>query len=320
MVLFRSQGATTFRQPLFIAEVKPCGKLLQLMITLENVTKKYNTLTALDTVSLTIPRGEVLGLLGPNGAGKTTILKLTAGLITPSSGRLRAQDRGWPIVGYKPERLLFPNKLRIGQYLQLIAGVSDVSRHDMERVVLESLARVNLLDSVNKQIGHISKGMRQRLGLAQAIIGDPPLLLLDEPSNGLDPEGQVEIGRYIRELHASGKTIVLSSHQLQEVTQVCTQLTILNRGQIHYHNSMSEALALRPFVRIRAHKSLDEVSGFLKSLHPDISVDDDTITLKNNAMRLRRQILTLLLNMNYDVLRVEQKRVTLSELYAETVQ
>lgn len=290
------------------------------MINLESVTKSYHSLTALDNVSLNIPRGEVLGLLGPNGAGKTTLLKLVAGLIAPSSGRIQPQDRGWPIVGYKPERLLFPNNIRISQYLELVAGASDVSRRDTERVILESLARVNLLDSINKRIGHISKGMRQRLGLAQAIIGDPPLLLLDEPSNGLDPEGQVEIGHYIRELHALGKTIVLCSHQLQEVTQVCTQLIILNRGQIHYQNSMSAALALRPFVRIRANKGLDDVGEFLRSLHPDIVVENDTITLKNNAMRLRRQILTLLLNMNYDVLRVEQKRVTLAELYAETVQ
>lgn len=290
------------------------------MITLEDVTKKYHMLTALDRVSLTIPGGEVLGLLGPNGAGKTTLMRLVAGLITPTSGRLFPQARGWPVVGYKPERLLYPNNVRVGQYLALVAGTSNVPRHQIDRVVLDSLARVNLLDSINKHIGHISKGMRQRLGLAQAIIGDPPLLLLDEPSNGLDPEGQVEIGRYIRELHETGKTIVLSSHQLQEVTQVCTQLIILNRGQIHYRNSMSEALALRPFVRIRAHKDLADLNGLLTSLHPDIHVEGDTITLKNNAMRLRRQILTLVLNRNYDVLRVEQKRVTLSEIYAETVQ
>jgi ABC-2 type transport system ATP-binding protein len=271
-------------------------------------------------VSLSIPQGEVLGLLGPNGAGKTTLLKLIAGLISPSDGRIQPANGIWPVVGYKPERLLYPNHLSIGQYLELMAGASDVARRDTERVILESLARVNLLDSYNKRIGHISKGMRQRLGLAQAIIGNPPLLLLDEPSNGLDPEGQVEIGRYIRELHALGKTIVLSSHQLQEVTQVCTYLIILNRGQIHYENHMSVALALRPYVRIRANRALDDVSQFLRSLHPDIDVETDTIILKNSAMRLRRQILTLLLNMNYDVLRVEQKRVTLSELYAETVQ
>ena len=290
------------------------------MITLEDVTKNYYSLTALDRVSLTIPRGEVLGLLGPNGAGKTTLLKLVSGLIAPTYGRLLPQTKGWPAIGYKPERLLFPNNMRVGKYLELVAGTSNVPRDKMENAVLESLARVNLLDVINKRIGYISKGMRQRLGLAQAIIGDPPLILLDEPSNGLDPEGQVEIARYIRELHRMGKTIVLSSHHLQEVTQVCTQLTILNRGQIHYRNTISAALALRPFVRIRAHKDLAEISELLTSLHPDIIVEGDTITLKNNAMRLRRQILTLLLNMNYDVLRVEQKRITLSEIYAEAVQ
>ena len=290
------------------------------MIALEDVTKKYYALTALDNVSLTIPRGEVVGLLGPNGAGKTTLLKLIAGLLQPTSGRVHPVTSDWPMIGFKPERLLFPNNLRVGQYLELVAGVSDIRRQDMEQEILTSLARVNLLDAVGKRIGQLSKGMRQRLGLAQAIIGDPPLLLLDEPSNGLDPEGQVEIGRYIRELHELGKTIVLSSHQLGEVTQVCTYLAILNHGQIHYENSMSAALGLRPFVRIWTDRPVDDVAELLTSFHPDIEIDGDTIILKNTAMRLRRQILTLLLNMDYDVVRVEQKRVTLAEIYAETVQ
>lgn len=290
------------------------------MISLENVSKQYFDLKALNDVTLTVPKGEVLGLLGPNGAGKTTLLKLVAGLVAPTEGRIIPQTRGWPAIGFKPERLLFPNKLRVGQYLGLVAGISDVQNGDVEQIVLESLAKVNMMDAVNKRIGHISKGMRQRLGLAQAMIGDPPLLLLDEPSNGLDPEGQVEIGRYIRDLHAAGKSIILSSHQLHEVTQICTHLIILNKGQVHYQNSMAEALALRPYVRIRASRSLEDVSELLTSLNPDINIEDDTVILKNNAMRLRRQILTLLLNMDYDVVRVEQKRVTLSEIYSEAVQ
>lgn len=290
------------------------------MITLDGVTKKYYTLTALDNVDLAIPKGEVLGLLGPNGAGKTTLMKLVAGIIGPTSGKVVCQEEAWPLIGYKPERLLFPNNLKVSQYLDLVAGISDVPPARREQVIMESLARVNLLDAANKRIGHVSKGMRQRLGLAQALIGDPPLLLLDEPSNGLDPEGQNEIGRYIRELHQMGKTIVLSSHQLHEVTQICTYLVILNEGQIHYENSMAAALALRPFVRIVVDRELREAANLLQSLHPDISVEGDTIFLRNNAMRLRRQILTLLLNMDFDVLRVEQKRVTLSEIYAETVQ
>jgi ABC-2 type transport system ATP-binding protein len=290
------------------------------MIALEDVTKKYYALTALDNVSLTIPRGEVVGLLGPNGAGKTTLLKLIAGLLQPTNGQVHSLTSDWPVIGFKPERLLFPNNLRVGQYLELVAGVSSIRPQEMEQEILNSLARVNLLDAVGKRIGQLSKGMRQRLGLAQAIIGDPPLLLLDEPSNGLDPEGQVEIGRYIRELHELGKTIVLSSHQLGEVTQVCTYLAILNHGQIHYENSMSAALGLRPFVRIWTDRPVDDLAELLTSFHPDIEIDGDIIILKNTAMRLRRQILTLLLNMGYDVVRVEQKRVTLAEIYAETVQ
>jgi ABC-2 type transport system ATP-binding protein len=290
------------------------------MIALEDVTKKYYALTALDNVSLTIPRGEVVGLLGPNGAGKTTLLKLIAGLLQPTNGQVHSLTSDWPVIGFKPERLLFPNNLRVGQYLELVAGVSSIRPQEMEQEILNSLARVNLLDAVGKRIGQLSKGMRQRLGLAQAIIGDPPLLLLDEPSNGLDPEGQVEIGRYIRELHELGKTIVLSSHQLGEVTQVCTYLAILNHGQIHYENSMSAALGLRPFVRIWTDRPVDDLAELLTSFHPDIEIDGDIIILKNTAMRLRRQILTLLLNMDYDVVRVEQKRVTLAEIYAETVQ
>ncbi|MFN2134881.1 MAG: ABC transporter ATP-binding protein [Candidatus Promineifilaceae bacterium] len=289
------------------------------MITLNNVTKKYYTLTALDHVSLEIPRGEVMGLLGPNGAGKTTLMKLVAGLIFPTGGQLTAENGPWPLIGFKPERLLFPNNLKVSQYLNLVAGASNVPVSEREQAILDSLARVNLLDAAGKRIGHISKGMRQRLGLAQALIGDPPLLLLDEPSNGLDPDGQSEIGQCIRDLHNQGKTIVLSSHQLHEVTQICTRLVILNKGQVHYENSMSQALALRPFVRIRVDRALNEAADLLRSLHPDISVEGDTIVLKNTAMRMRRQILTLLLNMNFDVLRVEQKRVTLAEIYAETI-
>ncbi len=289
------------------------------MITFDKVTKNYYSLTALDNVSLRIPRGEVLGLLGPNGAGKTTLIKLIAGLISPTAGNVYSDNGAWPTIGYKPERLLFPNQMQVSEYLEMIAGCCNIPRHDIDRTVTESLSRVNLLNAANKKIRHISKGMRQRLGLAQAIIGDPPLLLLDEPSNGLDPEGQVEIGRYINELHASGKTIVLSSHQLHEVTQVCTQLVILNVGQIHYQNSMDAALALQPFVRIFTDRELSTIRPLLLSVHPGIEVEGEIVTLHDEAMKLRRQILTLLLNRNYDVLRVEQQRVTLDQIYAEAV-
>ena len=289
------------------------------MIAIENVTKQFYTLKALDKVSLTIPRGEVIGLLGPNGAGKTTLMKLIAGILFPTSGRIKPRADAWPTVGYKPERLLYPNNLKVYQYLEMVAQISNISKAHIVSEVNRSLERVGLLEAANKKIKTCSKGMRQRLGLAQILIGDPPLLLVDEPSNGLDPEGQREIVRTLHELHAAGKTIVMSSHQLAEVTKVCTQLVILNRGKVLYQNSMAQALAVRAHTMIQVDRHLDGVSGLLQTLHPDIEVEGDKIVLSNEAMALRRQVLSLLLHTNYDILRVDQQRATLAEIYAEAV-
>lgn len=289
------------------------------MIEINNLTKRYYSLTALNRVSLTIPQGEVLGLLGPNGAGKTTLLKLIAGLIYQDDGRIHPTTGKWPLIGFKPERLLFPNHLSVRQYLALIAGISDIGKAETERIVTDSLAQVGLLDAANKRISACSKGMRQRLGLAQVLIGNPPLLLLDEPSNGLDPEGQQEIHQVVKRLHAAGKTIVMSSHHLQEVTEVCTRIVVLNRGQIHYENSMTEALAVQANTRIRADRSLLAMQAQLQALHPEIEIDGSIVVLRNEAMRLRRQVMTMLLYANYDILEVRQARATLAEIYAEAV-
>lgn len=289
------------------------------MIEINNVTKRYASLTALDRVSLKIPQGEVLGLLGPNGAGKTTLLKLVAGLIHQDAGYIRPITPSWPLIALKPERLLFPNHLRVAQYLTLVAGISDIPRADKQRVVQESLAQVGLSDAANKPIRNCSKGMRQRLGLAQVLIGDPPLILLDEPSNGLDPTGQSDIHHIIQRLHAAGKTIVMSSHQLQEVTKVCTQIVVLNQGRIHFESSIEEALAIRAHTTIRSDKDLEPMRAQLCVLHPDIEIKGDLLILQNEAMQMRRQVMTMLLNANYDILEVRQARATLAEIYAEAV-
>jgi len=222
-------------------------------------------------------------------------------------------------IGYKPERLLFPNRLHVGEYLELVAGISNIPKTEVEKAVFESLVWVDMLEAAGKKIKECSRGMRQRLGLAQALIGDPPLLLLDEPSNGLDPEGQSDIHQRIQKLYAAGKTIVLSSHQLEEVTRVCTQLVILNKGQIHYQNSMTEALATQRHIIIQVDKELCSIRDSLKALHPEVQINGDSILLTNGAMLLRRQILLMLLGADFDIIHVEQKRVTLAEIYSEAV-
>lgn len=289
------------------------------MLKIANVTKRFHTLVAIDNLTLRVPQGEVLGVLGPNGAGKTTLFKLIAGFLNPDDGSIYPTSEEWPTIGYKPERLLFPNHLRVVQYLEMVANVSNIDRMESKRVVSESLDRVGLAFAANKRIKDCSKGMRQRLGLAQAMIGDPQILLLDEPSNGLDPEGQADICRQIEELHAGAKTIILASHHLQEVTQVCTHLVILNKGRIHYENRMVDALAERPHTRIRVNKDISELRALLSGLHPDVDVHETEVVLNFDAISLRPNVLRILLGYGCDVTHIEHSRITLAEIYAEAV-
>lgn len=290
------------------------------MIKLEDVTKRYYSLVAVNRVSFTIPRGEVVGLLGPNGAGKTTLFKLIAGFLNPDEGTIRPDRGAWPAIGYKPERLLFPNQMHVRAYLEMVARLSDLPASQIDDAVATSMAQVKLTEAAGKRISACSKGMRQRLALAQSLLGRPPLLLLDEPSNGLDPEGQADVCHLIEELHAAGQTVILSSHQLQEVTRVCTYLVILKHGRIHYQSSMAQALALRPYVTIHSDRDLSSLTTVLGALHPQIQVDGEEVTLVGEAIRLRRHVLSVLVGTGYDVVQVEQKRATLEEIYAEAVQ
>lgn len=290
------------------------------MIEVNHVTKRYFNLTALNDVSLRIPQGEVLGLLGPNGAGKTTLFRLIAGMTAPTSGAVRPLADVWPKIGYKPERLLFPNHLRVDEYLRMVAQLANIPANQVKQSVENSLEQVNLQEAARKRIRDCSKGMRQRLAIAQVLIGDPPLLLLDEPSNGLDPSGQADVFACIKSLHASGKTIIMSTHHLPEVTQVCTHLVILNRGKVHYENSMERALAARSHIRIRANQPLAAFGQSLSALHREVEVIGEVVYLKGEAMTMRRQVLVMLLEAGFDVIRVEYRRISLAEIYAEAVQ
>jgi ABC-2 type transport system ATP-binding protein len=283
------------------------------LIDIENVTKTFHSIVAVDNISLRIDPGEVFGVLGPNGAGKTTLFKLIAGFINPDKGTVKSEGR-WPAIGYKP------NKMRVHQYLELVASIAGAHETaQSSNVVDDTLRRLKLLSARNKRISDCSKGMRQRLALAQALIGDPPLLLLDEPSNGLDPEGQSDICQQIKELHEAGKTIVLASHHLQEVTQVCTRLIIMNEGRIHYKSTMEDALTQRQHVTIWVNKDLAPLSRLIGRLHANIEVGQDHVILNQDAMRFGQQVMRLLLGAGYDIKRVEQNRVSLSEIYAEAV-
>lgn len=289
------------------------------MIELHHITKRYDSLTALDHLSLTIQPQEVLGIVGPNGAGKTTLFKLIAGFIRPDHGVIQLQGAVWPTMGLKPERLLFPERERVERYLRTAAALCNIPARQIGRTVTELLTILNLSDVAHKRIRDCSKGMRQRLSLAQAMLGRPDLLLLDEPTDGLDPQGQETVTRIIRALQQAGQTILIASHQLSMITDVCSRLMILNHGQIYYESGMQEALSLRPRATIITTQDITSLADMLHALHPAIEVAGHTVTLEHGALSLRRHVLSLILGAGFDVAHVEQKRTTIHDLYAEVI-
>ena len=196
------------------------------MVQIAHINKSFGPQQVLKDVTLSIPEGQVLGLLGPNGAGKSTLMKILIGLWKADSGTVQVPER----IGYLPENNPLYEEMYVTEYLQFMAQMTGISTsRDLEVSIL--IERVGLTPERHKHIRELSKGYRQRVGLAQALLGDPRLLILDEPTTGLDPNQLVEIRSLIREL-GKERTVILSTHIMQEVREMCDRVVILDHGQI----------------------------------------------------------------------------------------
>jgi ABC-2 type transport system ATP-binding protein len=209
------------------------------MVRVENISKRYGRLVALDELSFEIREGEILGFLGPNGAGKTTAIRILTGFFPPSAGKVwiagkdlyRDPVAGKRRIGYLPESVSLYDDMRISEFLDFVARVKSIPRKNRKSHVEEKMELCGLWDVRRRLIGQLSKGYRQRVGLSQALIGDPEVLFLDEPTNGLDPKQIIEIRKLIREL-GKAATLVLCTHILPEVSMVCDRVLILNGGKL----------------------------------------------------------------------------------------
>ncbi|MDX1701821.1 MAG: ATP-binding cassette domain-containing protein [Melioribacteraceae bacterium] len=208
-------------------------------VSVSNLTKKYQTQRAVDNISFEVKTGEVLGFLGPNGAGKTTTMKIITGYMAPSDGDAKINDisvledpaRIKPLIGYLPESNPLYHDMPVLEYLEFIAELQKVSKNIIQSRIAEMVKVCGLNVEKHKKIGELSKGYRQRVGLAQALIHDPEILILDEPTTGLDPNQIVEIRNLIREIGRE-KTVILSTHILPEVEATCDRILIINDGKI----------------------------------------------------------------------------------------
>ena len=199
------------------------------MISIQHICKSFGSQQVLKDVSLEIPDGQIVGLLGPNGAGKSTLMKILIGLWKADSGEVHAPAR----IGYLPENNPLYDEMYVAEYLEFMAGMTTPSLRGRDGVELVAtlIDLVGLTPERHKHIRELSKGYRQRVGLAQALLGNPELLILDEPTTGLDPNQLVEIRSLIRNL-GKERTVILSTHIMQEVREMCDRVIILDHGEI----------------------------------------------------------------------------------------
>ena len=208
-------------------------------IIVQNVTKQYDNQLALNDVSLTIGKGEIVGLLGPNGAGKSTLMKIITCFIPPTKGTVSVE--GYDIweqsmevrkrVGYLPEHNPLYLDMYVKEYLGFVAGIHHITGQEASKRIDEMIEMTGLGVEMHKKIGALSKGYRQRVGLAQAMIHNPSVLILDEPTSGLDPNQLIDIRRLIKDL-GNEKTVLLSTHIMQEVEALCDKVIIINKGVV----------------------------------------------------------------------------------------
>ncbi|MBS1253523.1 MAG: putative ABC transporter ATP-binding protein YxlF [Anaerolineales bacterium] len=244
------------------------------MIEVENLTKHYGDFVAIEDVSFHVPRGEVLGFLGPNGAGKTTTMRILTGFMPPTDGR--ATVAGFDVfhdslevrrrIGYLPETVPLYPEMTVEGYLDFVAQLRSVDeRWDSIDRVME---QVDIVDRADDLIGQLSKGYRQRVGLAQALVHNPEVIVLDEPTLGLDPKQIIEVRELIRSLSGE-RTVILSTHILPEVSQICERVLIINKGRIVAEDTpeqLSTRLEGAEHVRVTLDPSADGVAEVLGAI------------------------------------------------------
>ncbi|WP_370947218.1 ABC transporter ATP-binding protein [Amycolatopsis sp. cg5] len=259
------------------------------VVLTQDLTKKYGTRAAVDAVSLTVRRGEVYGFLGPNGAGKTTTLRMLLGLVRPSSGTalVLGEPPGKSAVGALIEGPGFFPYLSGRDNLRVLARYGGFGDDEVEYV----LARVDLTDRGRDRFKTYSLGMKQRLGVAAALLGDPELLILDEPTNGLDPAGVTDMRKLIAGLAADGKTVLLSSHLLGEVQEICDRVGVISRGRLVTESTVSE---LRGSGRLLVKADpLEAALGICARHATEVSVVDGALVLDGGeAAEINRALVT----------------------------
>ena len=307
------------------------------MIQVDNLTKRYGPVTAIQDVSFNVDKGRIVGFLGPNGAGKSTTMKILSCFMPATGGTARVA--GYDVfsqslevrrrIGYLPESApLYPD-LSVSSYLDFVAEIKGVGRAERRGRVANVMERCFITDMQNRLIGKLSKGYRQRVGLAQALLGDPEVLILDEPTIGLDPKQISEIRALIRSL-AGQHTVILSTHILPEVSMVCDGIVIINHGRIVAQGTESELVQqVFPTARIevRVTNASGDVGGALRAVPGVVAVEplaarDGSVGFVVESERdrdVRGDLVRLVTGKNWALQELHQVGMSLEEVFIRVV-
>lgn len=261
------------------------------MLKIKNLTKKYGKFVALDNLNLEIGKGEIFGFVGPNGAGKTTTMKIVSGLLKGDSGEVyvdgvEAKKNCRDLkskIGYMPDFFGVYDNLKVMEYMEFYASIYGIVGIGARLLCMELLELVRLPDQGDKYVDELSRGMKQRLCLARSLVHNPELLILDEPASGLDPRARFEMKEICKELHSRGKTILISSHILPELGQMCSNIGVIEKGKMVVTGTVEEILlargAARPIV-MRFTANQDKAVEVLKrnQLVKNVTILDNSIS------------------------------------------
>ena len=252
------------------------------MLEIKNLVKKYGKFTAVNDLNLTVPESSIFGFVGPNGAGKTTTMKIMSGLLKATSGNVmidgidvtkkpRALKEN---IGYMPDFFGVYDDLKVMEYMDFYAGTYYIPYEQREELINNLLEIVDLSHKKEDYVDGLSRGMKQRLCLARSLIHDPKLLILDEPASGLDPRARVEMKEVLKQLQTMGKTIIISSHILPELAEMCTEVGIIDQGHIVVQGTVQEIMKQMTKVRKIQIHPLENMEGLLKILEEQPGVED----------------------------------------------
>jgi ABC-2 type transport system ATP-binding protein len=305
---------------------KDSGNLAMKILDINSLVRIYRSpflikkSVGLNGMDMEIEKGEIYGLLGPNGAGKTTALKIITGLIKPTSGKIKLFDKSDPLearkrIGFLPENPSFYPHLTGGELLRFYARLYNINLSDEE--VEEKMNMVGLKKSFDKRIGGYSKGMIQRIGFAQAIIGNPDFIVLDEPLSGLDPLGRREIKDLIVEINKKGKTILFSSHILSDVEAVCSRVGIIINGRMKQVGSLRDIIKRNVrYVEIE-FEGIEKIKAFSK--YGQLKSEDGINHLRIESERNKDKVINEILKKKGKILSVIPVRKTLEEHFLQAL-